>query len=396
MSSVLLGVSGSVAAYRAADLARELMRHGNSVRVCLTDAATKFVTPALFEALTGQPCLQDVFDEPERARMAHIEWARQAEVLVIAPATANTICKIAQGIGDDMLTTLTLAFTGPIVIAPAMNPSMYSSDPVQASIQILQERATSWVEPEVGDVACGENGQGKFASVDKIVEVVQTILARSRSLQGLEVLITAGPTQEPIDDVRFMSNRSSGKMGVALARAAMLMGGNVTIICDPTSERMPLGAHVVRVQTALEMLDSAKSFVGKSDLIVGAAAVADFRLQTPTLGKIRRNEAGLELKLVPNPDILAELASIAPDKAICIGFAAEPDSSLEEAKAKLARKRIAAIAHNDVSRQDIGFGAESNELTLILADGTALESSRMSKLACALWLFEKLAPLIPH
>ncbi len=384
--NLILGVSGSVAAYRAADLARELMRAGFTVRVCLTDSAQKFVLPALFEALTGQPCLSDTFEEPVAGRMAHIDWARQADAIVIAPATANTLNKLAAGIGDDMLTTIALATTKPLVVAPAMNPQMYANEATQASLRILSERGALIIEPAEGDVACGENGQGKLASIQAIVAAVQAVVGRSQILAGQKVLITSGPTQEPIDDVRFLSNRSSGKMGAALARAALLLGADVCVVSGPVKATYPLQAQVQRVTTALEMLKCATAWE-RPDIIIGAAAVADYRPANPSLGKLRRSSENIQIELTPNPDIIAELAAAHPSAKV-IGFAAEPNSSLERAKSKVQRKGLHAIAVNDVSRMGIGFDADANELTLLFADGRIERSGHLSKLGCALWLLE--------
>lgn len=390
MPNLILGVSGSVAAYRAADLARELMRNGYDVRVCLTDAAQRFVTPALFEALTGQPTLVDTFEEPERGRMAHIDLARWADVVLIAPATANTIAKLAFGMGDDMLTTLALATTAPLVVAPAMNPQMYASDPTREAMARLQERAALVVEPLEGDVACGEHGQGKLAGIPQIVEAVLSISRRSRRLEGRKALITSGPTQEPIDDVRYVSNRSSGKMGAALARAALLMGAEVTVVSGPARASLPLQAKVVHVRTAEEMLAAALKEAEGASLIIGAAAVADYRPAIRHRGKLRRTGEPTTLELLPNPDVIAALAKAYPHANV-VGFAAEPSRSLEAAREKLARKGLAAIAANDVSKAGIGFDSEQNNLRLITPDGPVFESGVMSKLACALWLLDKVA-----
>ncbi len=385
--NVLLGVSGSVAAYRAADLARDLMRAGCSVRVCLTDAAQKFVTPALFEALTGGPALIDTFEEPVAGRMAHIDWARWASVIVVAPATATTIAKLAHGIGDDMLTTIVLASTAPLVVAPAMNPQMYASETNQAALRMVSERAASLVEPSEGDVACGEHGQGKLATNATILQEVLAVLEAGNRLAGKRVLVTSGPTEEPIDSVRFLSNRSSGKMGAAVARAALLMGAEVAVVAGPSSVPYPLQAEVVRVRTAEEMLTEARRLAPDRDLIVGAAAVADFRPADPSATKIRRSDQPLELQLVPNPDIIAVLAKENPGTRV-VGFAAEPSESLEQARAKLDRKGIYAIAANDVSRPEIGFESDRNELVLVRREGEPVSSGLRSKLACALWLLE--------
>jgi phosphopantothenoylcysteine decarboxylase/phosphopantothenate--cysteine ligase len=386
VANIVLGVCGSIAAYRAADLARELMRAGFTVRVCLTDAAQKFVTPILFETLTGQPCLIDTFDEPERGRMAHLDWAKQAEMLLIAPASANTINKIANGIGDDMLTTIALAFEGRMVVAPAMNPAMYQHPETRASMEKLAARATAIIEPVEGDVVAGEHGQGKLADNRDIVSACIAIDAASDRLWGKKVLITSGPTYEPIDDVRFIGNRSSGKMGAALAQAALLMGADVTVIAGPSTAVYPRNAVLLKVRTAQEMLDAAKRESEGVDLFIGAAAVADYRVEKPVEGKIRRSGESLKLELVPNPDVIAELAKLG---ARTIGFAAEPSLDLSAAKEKLARKKLYAIAHNDVSDPSIGFESDRNRLTLINADGTSAESPFASKLQVALWLLER-------
>ena len=386
----VLGVSGSVAAYRAADIARELMRSGFTVRVCLTDSAQKFVQPALFEALTGNPCLIEAFEEPERGRMAHIDWARQADIIIIAPATANTINKMAQGIADDMLSTITLATTKPIVIAPAMNPQMYANEVTQQSLEALEARGAYIVEPEEGDVACGENGQGKLASISSILYAVNEVASTSKILKGKKILITSGPTQEPIDDVRFITNRSSGKMGVALAKAALLMGAEVTIIAGPQEARIPLQLTVIKVKTALEMLEAMREQSPQHDWIIGAAAVADYRLENPSSGKLRRSESSLQISLVPNPDIIAEAARLAPNAKV-IGFAAEPSTDLSIAKEKIRRKSLFAIAANDVGNTEIGFDSSANAIDLIFADGNILHSGVRSKFQCAVWLLESIA-----
>lgn len=387
--NVVLGVCGSVASYRAADLARDLMRAGFTVRACLTDAAERFVSPALFEALTGNPCLIDTFEEPEAGRMAHIDWARSADLILVAPATASTIGKLAHGIADDMLTTICLATEGPLVIAPAMNPHMFAHPATRSAMAILAERAATIVEPSEGDVACGEHGQGKLAANSEIVAAAREIVGRSRRLEGQTVLVTSGPTQEPIDDVRFLSNRSSGRMGAALARAAMLMGAaRVVVVSGPVGVAYPLGCEVVAVRTAEEMLAEAAKMAPEADWIIGAAAVADYRPTVRVEGKVRRGSTAISLDLTPNPDVIGELAKLA--KGRVVGFAAEPNSDLDAAKAKLARKGLSAIAVNNVSEPGIGFESGRNDLTLIQADGTSEASGIRSKLACALWLFESL------
>ncbi len=387
--NVVLGVSGSIAAYRAADLARDLMRQGFTVRVCLTDAAQKFVTAALFETLTGQPCLTDTFEEPQVGRMAHIDWARQADLIVVAPATANTINKLAAGIGDDMLTTIVLAATCPLVVAPAMNPQMYANEVTQESLRLLATRATAIVEPQEGDVACGEHGQGKLATNEQIVATVNAVAVRKKVLAGKHVVITSGPTQEPIDEVRYLTNRSSGKMGSALARAALLLGARVTVVSGPVQVSYPLQAKVVRVRDAVQMLEATVEAAQGADIVIGAAAVADYRPADPVVGKVRRSSEPITLTLVPNPDIIAHVARKYPAAKV-IGFAAEPTSELTVAREKLVRKGVFAIAANDVSQPGIGFESENNELVLVTHDQEPISSGKRSKLQCALWLLQKI------
>jgi phosphopantothenoylcysteine decarboxylase / phosphopantothenate---cysteine ligase len=389
MKNVLLGVSGSVAAYRAADIARDLMRAGCQVRVCLTDGAAQFVTPTLFEALTGQPCLVDTFEEPEPGRMAHIDWARWTDLMVIAPATANTMNSLAAGLGMDMLTTLALAYTGPILIAPAMNPAMYSHETTQTSLRILRSRGFDFVEPVEGDVACGENGQGKLAANSRIVAEAISSLQTSESLLGQKVLITSGPTQEAIDDVRFLSNRSSGRMGAALARAALMRGADVVVVSGPVNVMYPFPAGVVPVRSALEMEAAVLREAVDADWIIGCAAVADYRPAVRHSGKLRRSADSLSLELVPNPDIIAAAAKAAPDAKV-VGFAAEPSSDLVVARQKLETKGLVALAANDVSVPGIGFESSENALSLLLRTGEVITSGQRSKLECADWLWDEL------
>ena len=387
--NILLGVSGSISAYRAADLARELMRAGHTVRVCLTDSAQKFVSAVLFETLTGQPCLTDTFEEPTPGRMAHIDWARQADLVLIAPATANTLNKLAAGVASDMLTTIALVSRRPLVLAPAMNPDMYASASVQASLSLLVGRGATVVEPTEGDVVSGESGPGKLAAIASIVSVCSDVLFSSSLLAGKKVLITSGPTQEPIDSVRYISNHSSGKMGAACARAALQMGASVTVVAGPQAAPLPLGCTVVPVGTASEMLVKAVGLAPGFDVIVGVAAVADYRVKEPTEGKIRRSGESLSLELVPNPDIIAALAQVAQG-AMVVGFAAEPSSDTAVAREKIGRKGLFAIAANDISSELTGFGSDQNRLHLVFKDGFSVDSGVRSKFRCALWLFEEL------
>ncbi len=387
---VILGVSGSVAAYRAADLARELARHGIELRVCLTDGAKRFVSPLLFESLTAHPVLESVFDEPVKGRMAHIEWARWADLILIAPATANVLAKTANGLADDMLSAIWLASTGAKMIAPAMNPAMYQSDSNVAAMEILRQRGVWMVEPTEGDVACGEFGQGKLVANDAIVSEVLRWAKNRNRLAGKTVLLTSGPTQEAIDSVRYISNRSSGKMGAALARAAMEMGAKVIAVSGP-AQVLPPAHQLIQVESALEMEAESLLHAASADYIVGVAAVADYRLANPIEGKMRRQDEKLALELTPNPDIIAALARAAKPGAKIIGFAAEPTSDLDAAQLKLKRKDLTALAVNDISRQGLGFGSDRNQLTVLFSDGRVVESEVQSKTTLARWLFEQVS-----
>lgn len=385
---VVLGVTGSVAAYRAADVVRELMRNYVEVRVCLTRAAQEFVTPQLFEALTGQPCLTNAFDEPERGRMSHIDFARAASVILVCPATANAIATVAHGQGQDMFTSIILAASAQLIFAPAMNPQMYAAAATIDNIRILKERGAVFVDPDEGDVACGENGQGKLAKNERIVEATLALLKRSALLKNKKVVITAGPTHEPLDPVRYIANRSSGKMGIALARAASQMGADVSLILGPTSEIPPPFADVKRVETAEEMLGAAMSAATGADLFIGAAAVADFRADTSST-KTPSGETR-QITLHPNPDIITEVGRVHP-RLKRVGFAAETSADLSRAQKKLEQKGLAAIVLNDVSRNDIGFGSLKNEGTLIFEDGTQKPLPKASKLNFALQVLEEIA-----
>ncbi len=388
----ILGVTGSIAAYRAADVARELMRAGLEVRACLSHAALQFVTPALFEGLTGHPCLTHAFDEPERGRMAHIDWAREANVLIVCPATANAIAHLAEGKGLDMFTTIALATDAPLVVCPAMNPHMYAHPATQASLETLRERGAFIIEPQEGDVACGEHGEGKLAATERIVS--ETLLAATRSelYRGLTVVVTAGPTYEPIDPVRFLANRSSGKMGYSIAEAARRMGAEVRLITGPTHLRAHPRVSVERVTTAEQMLAATLEATAGANLLIGAAAVADFKTANPSKEKIRR-EGDLTLALVPNPDILATVASQRPELKI-VGFAAEAGMDERSARNKMEAKGLAAIFLNDVSRTDVGLETEENEGVLLLRSGESVRFDKAPKARIAWTLLEEVRRLL--
>lgn len=383
---VLLGVCGSIAAYKAADIARGLMREGLNVRVVMTTHATQMIAPATFAALTGNPVLIDAFDEPVAGQIAHIQWAQEADLILIAPATAHTLAKLALGLADDMLTTLALAATAPLYIAPAMNPAMWSHPATQHNIQILTERGAQFIPPAFGIMACGDEGWGKLAEVEAIVQHVAGTVLRPKDLQGMRVLITAGPTYEPIDPVRFVGNRSSGKMGYAIAQAARERGAEVTLISGPVSLPAPAGVEVIFTQTADQMLTAVQTHFEACDVFVAAAAVADYKPAQPLSSKRKRDSKLWALEMVPNPDIVATVAAHKGNRYI-VGFAAETDKVVENALHKLKKKGLDLIAANDVSAPGRGFEVDTNQLTLFFANGIARELPLMSKreTAHALW-----------
>lgn len=372
---IALGVSGGIAAYKAAEIVRHLQERGLHVQVIMTAAAQEFVRPLTFAALSGEKVIATMFgSEGEQPNLdsaiEHISVAQSIDCLLVAPATADVIAKFAQGIANDFLSTLYLATKAPVIVAPAMNVNMWEHPATQSNLQILRERGVQVVEPGSGYLACGMVGAGRLAELEEIVSATLERLGMAQDFAGETVLITAGPTYEPIDPVRFLGNRSSGKMGYALAEAALRRGAKVVLISGPTALQPPVAAETVFVETAEQMRAAVLQRWQQADLVIMAAAVADYRVQKVAAEKIKRN-GSLELQLDPNPDILAELGSLrqagggrAP---VLIGFAAETENLLDNARAKLAKKRIDAIVLNDVSRSDIGFDSERNEVTIVTA-----------------------------
>lgn len=389
---ILLGVTGSIAAYRACDVARELMHRGYTVRVVMTHSATRLIAPATFEALTGHPVVADVFDEPERGQIAHIRLAQDSDLVLIAPATAHTIARLALGLADDMLTTICLATRAPILIAPAMNPAMWTHPATQSHVRTLQERGVQFIDPTYGIMACGDEGWGKIADTPTIVEAVIARLSQSESLKGVRVLITAGPTYEPIDPVRFIGNRSSGKMGYAVAEAARQRGAEVTLISGPTALPDPFGVQVIRVQTAQQMYEAVLEHFESCAIFIATAAVADYRPEVALPRKRKRGSRAWTLRLVPNPDILGTVAQRKGNRLV-VGFAAETDKVLEHAREKLLRKNLDLLAVNDVLEPGSGFEVDTNRLTLLYADGRVEALPQMSKRACADALMERVAAM---
>ena len=363
---IALGVSGGIAAYKAAEICRQLQERGIRVQVIMTRAAQEFVRPLTFAALSGHKVITSLWDEAGTAEGAydssieHIGEAQWTEALVVAPATANIIA-------DDFLTTLFLATTAPVVIAPAMNVNMWENAATQANIKRLEERGVKIVAPDAGYLACGMVGAGRLAANESIVAAAMEALGASQDLAGEVVLVTAGPTREKIDPVRFLGNRSSGKMGYALAEAALRRGARVILVSGPVALEAPTGAEIARVESAEEMRRAVLSRSAEATMIIKAAAVADFRPAQPATEKMKRKGA-MSLELEPTADILAELGAARTGSQILIGFAAETSNALENARQKLAAKGVDAIVVNDVSQPGIGFDSERNAVSIVMRE----------------------------
>ena len=369
---IALGVSGGIAAYKAAEICRQLQERGIRVQVIMTRAAQEFVRPLTFAALSGEKVITDLFgagaETPNiESAVEHIAVAQSIDALLVAPATADIIAKFANGIADDFLTTLFLATTAPVVIAPAMNVNMWENAATQANIRRLEERGVKIVAPDAGYLACGMVGAGRLAANESVVAAAMEALGASQDLAGEIVLVTAGPTREKIDPVRFLGNRSSGKMGYALAEAALRRGARVILVSGPVALEAPTGAEIARVESAEEMRQAVLSRGAEATMIIKAAAVADFRLAQPATEKMKRKGA-MSLELEPTADILAELGAARKGSQILIGFAAETSDALENARQKLAAKGVDAIVVNDVSRPGIGFDSERNAVSIVMRE----------------------------
>ena len=360
---LILGVTGSIAAYKAVYLLRELTRLGACVTVCLSEHAREFVGALTFRTLSGRPVLTNLFDPQSEDAVEHVALAERADAIVVAPATANLLAKAAHGIADDFLTTLLLAARRPLVIAPAMDGGMWEHPAVVANVATLRGRGVAVLEPDAGALASGLSGKGRFPEPDAIVEAIRRALTPVRDLTGERLLVTAGPTREPIDPVRYISNRSSGKMGYGLAAAALRRGAAVTLVSGPTALTPPPGAVFVPVQTAEEMREAVLQHLADATLVIKAAAVADYRARQAAPVKLK-GKRDLTLDLTPNPDILAEVAARRTG-AFIVGFAAETHDVVAHARQKLESKGIDLLVVNDVSQRGIGFDAEENEVLLL-------------------------------
>lgn len=375
--NILLGVSGGIAAYKSLELLRLLVKEGAKVWTVMTRSATEFVGPLSFQALSGNPVRTEMFSHTQEGQIQHIALADMAEVVVVAPATANLIAKMAHGLADDMLSTTLLAVRCPVVVCPAMNVNMYNHPATQRNLDVLKERDVWIVEPEEGELACGWEGKGRLADPEVIVETIKAALS-PQDLAGEKVLVTAGPTWEALDPVRFISNRSSGKMGFAVARVAKRRGAQVTLVSGPTGLRPPPGVRFVQVESASQMRDVVMEYLGEATVVVKAAAVADYRPEEIHDDKIKKEQENYVLSLTRTEDILAQVGAQKGDR-ILVGFAAETRALLENAKEKLKRKNLDWIVANDITKPGSGFATETNQVTLISREGSLEELPQMSK-----------------
>lgn len=392
--NVVMGVSGGIAAYKAVELVSRLKKAGASVYVIMTTSAAKFVTPLTFREISGNPVVVSMWDEPKQWNVEHIALASKADIFVIAPATANIIGKIANGIADDMLTTTVMATKAPVIVAPAMNTNMYLNPIVQGNLEKLKDAGYHIIEPACGMLACGVEGPGRLPEPAQIVDTILSIIASPLDLTGKKIIITAGGTREPIDPVRYIGNRSSGKMGYALASAAAKRGGNVVLISGPVNLPCPSNGIVLKkVERAAEMREAVLAEFADADIVIKAAAVADYRPQQTADQKIKKTGDTLTLVLEKNPDILKELGQL-KTKQLLIGFAAETEELTLHASQKLTAKNLDMIVANDVTLPGAGFNTDTNIAKLLFKDGAIEELPQMSKEKMANIILDKICGIL--
>jgi len=388
---IVLGVTGGIAAYKAAEIASQLTQAGAKVNVILTEEAVRFISPVTFRAITGRPVVTEMFELASEFSIEHVSLAKAADVVIIAPATANIIAKLAAGIADDMLCCTVLATKAPVVIAPAMETNMYNNPVTQENLRNLRIRNFLTIGPTTGWLASGKTGLGRLAEINDIMEGIGHVVGGSSDLANKHIVVTAGGTQEPIDPVRYISNRSSGKMGYALAEVARDRGAKVTLITAPASLPEPVDVDVVKVSTAMEMHRAVERATRRAHALIMAAAVADFRPTKVTKSKIKKEETGLTLKLECTPDILGSVKG----NFIKVGFAAESSSLVENAKHKLKKKGLDFIVANDIAASDSGFGADTNRVTIIDGKGKIDSLPLLTKREVAERVLDKVFEFLP-
>ncbi|MFC1899584.1 bifunctional phosphopantothenoylcysteine decarboxylase/phosphopantothenate--cysteine ligase CoaBC [Chloroflexota bacterium] len=388
--NIVLGITGGIAAFKAAELASKLTKEGAKVRVVMTDAAVKFITPLTLSSLTHEPVVTDIFQSRNDHGITHINIAGSADVVVIAPATANTIAKLAAGISDNLLTCTVLATKAPVVLAPAMNDNMFENPVTQDNLAQLKARGFTIVGPDYGRLASGKMGQGRLVDTGDIVTTVRQVLARSGDLAGRYFVVTAGGTEEPIDPVRYLGNRSSGKMGFAVAEAARDRGADVSLVRAQVSLTDPPGMEIISARTAFEMKEAVIKAVGQADVLVMVAAVADYQPKNIAKNKIKKTADNLMLELVRTPDILNEVKG----KFIKVGFAAESEDIIENARKKLKEKQLDIIIANDITSDDSGFGTDTNKVVMIDSGGKTEDLPLLTKREVADRILDKVAGLL--
>ncbi|WP_432748878.1 bifunctional phosphopantothenoylcysteine decarboxylase/phosphopantothenate--cysteine ligase CoaBC [Pectinatus frisingensis] len=392
--NILLGVCGGIAAYKAVEIASRLRKLDANVDVIMTQAATKFITPLTFQEITGNPVSSDMWEKVHNWNVEHIALAKKADVVLLAPATADIIGKLASGIADDMLSTTIMATTAPVFIAPAMNSNMYINPILQRNLQTLQQLSGYHIiTPATGHLACGTNGIGRLPDPAVLVEEITNYTAQVQELKGKRILITAGGTREAIDPVRYIGNRSSGKMGYALAEEAARRGASVTLVSGPTSLNVPAGIEFIKVETACQMQEYVDTIFAASDVVIMAAAVSDYRVRKIAGQKIKKTTEAFTLDLVKNPDILSALGKRKSTEQILVGFAAETQNLLTFAKEKLQRKNLDMIIANDVSQKNVGFNYDTNMVKIITRDAAVEDIPLMSKKALAAIIIDKIRNL---
>ena len=389
--SIVLGISGGIAAYKAAELVRLLVKAGASVRVVMTKNAQEFITPLTLQSLSGNPVSTDTFDLTQESEIGHIRLADTADLILIAPATANILAKLAHGLADDLLSTLLLVTRAPVVIAPAMNVHMYAHPATQENLKTLQRFGHHIIEPAEGELACGYEGKGRLAEPEQIVECVEARLTK-KDMQGEQVIVTAGPNCEPIDPVRFITNRSTGKMGFALARIAHQRGAEVTLVSGPTALAAPLGVRLCSVRTALEMQQAVLTHYPRATIVVSAAAIADYRPAQIATQKLKKKDGDFSIPLDRNPDMLAGLGRDKGNRLL-VGFATETENVLQNAERKLRSKNLDMIVANDVTQEGAGFAGDTNIVTLLDRTGQQEPLPLMSKDAVAHAVYDRLLAL---
>jgi len=388
--TVILGITGSIAAYKAADIASKLTQAGARVEVVMTESATKFIAPLTLRSITGRPVVTDMFELASEFSLEHIALAEAADIVVIAPATACIIAKLAVGISDDMLTCIVLATEAPVILAPAMHVNMFQNPITQDNLAKLKARGFTIVDPAYGRLASGKIGLGRLAEVDKIIGTINQVLGRGGDLAGKNIVVTAGGTQEPIDPVRHIGNRSSGKMGYAIAEAARDRGADVKLITAPTSLPEPIGIEVSHIRTTAQMKEAVAKAVAQADALIMAAAVTDYQPKSAAKAKIKKETPSLTLELIRTPDILAEVKG----NFLKVGFAAESQDIVANAKQKLVKKQLDLIVANDITDPRSGFGADTNKVTLIDKQGNVETLPLMTKREVADRILDRVVELL--